>query len=211
MKRAIATLGALLTLSAVGGLHAQAPKSVLPKGVTNPYAARTYIKADVEFMQGMIPHHAQAVLIAGWAKSHGASPMVQALCERIVFQQSDEIAMMRDWLAHRNEFVPDSNAKAMKMKMNGMDHEMIMPGMLSDTELAELDKARGAAWDKLFLADMIKHHQGAIGMVEELFNTYGAAQDDTIFKFATDVQADQETEIVRMQGLLDAMLGKKGH
>jgi uncharacterized protein (DUF305 family) len=89
------------------------------------------------------------------------------------------------------------------MKMNGVEHEMLMPGMLSDEEMAELDRARGPEFDRLFLIGMIKHHQGAIGMVETLLKSYGAAQDETVFKFANDVQADQSIEIDRMEKMLE--------
>jgi uncharacterized protein (DUF305 family) len=161
-----------------------------------------YNEADVHFMSGMIPHHAQAVLIAGWAASHGARQDVRILCERIVVGQRDEIAMMQTWLGDRGEPVPEATATHMKMKMNGMEHDMLMPGMLTDAELAALDKARGPEFDRMFLIAMIKHHQGAISMVDELFASYGAAQEETIFRFASDVYADQTTEIDRMQKML---------
>src|SRR4249919_610367 len=97
--------------------------------------------ADVHFMSGMIPHHAQAVLIAGWAASHGARQDVRILCERIVVGQRDEIATMRNWLRDRGRPVPDANATKHKMVMNGMEMDMLMPGMLTDDQLAALDKA----------------------------------------------------------------------
>ena len=123
-------------------------------------------------MSGMIPHHAQAVLIAGWAPSHGARPDLAILCERIVVAQRDEIATMQNWLRDRGQRVPEATATRMRMSMNGMAHDMLMPGMLSDEQLAELDKARGAAFDRLFLTAMIKHHQGAITMVDQLMGWY---------------------------------------
>jgi uncharacterized protein (DUF305 family) len=167
-------------------------------GIRQPFSI-----ADVNFMSGMIPHHAQAVLIAGWAASHGARQDVGILCERIVVAQRDEIALMQTWLHDRGQEVPSATATHHKMKMpNGMVHDMLMPGMLSPAELAELDKARGPAWDQLFLKAMIKHHQGAITMVDELFASYGAAQDDDIYRFASDVYADQTTEIERMTKML---------
>jgi len=162
-----------------------------------------YTDADVEFMSGMIPHHAQAVVMAGWAASHGARKDVAILCERIVVGQRDEIALMQTWLRDRGEAVPDAASTRHKMKMNGVEHEMLMPGMLSDEEMAELDRARGPEFDRLFLIGMIKHHQGAIGMVETLLKSYGAAQDETVFKFANDVQADQSIEIDRMEKMLE--------
>jgi uncharacterized protein (DUF305 family) len=158
--------------------------------------------ADVEFMSGMIPHHAQAVIMAGWAPSHAARRDVAVLCERIVVGQRDEIAMMRQWLADRGQEVPDATSTRHKMTMNGTTHEMLMPGMLTDEEMAELDRARGPEFDRLFLIGMIKHHQGAIDMVDKLFKSYGAAQDETIYKFASDVYADQSIEIDRMHEML---------
>lgn len=153
-------------------------------------------------MSGMIPHHAQAVLIAGWAPSHGARDNLRVLCERIVVAQRDEIALMQTWLRDRALPVPDAKATHMTMMMNGMEHSMLMPGMLNDEELAQLDKSRGAEFDRLFLQAMIRHHQGAISMVDELFKASGAGQDETVFRFASDVYADQTTEIERMQKML---------
>src|ERR1043166_1472363 len=161
-----------------------------------------YSDADVEFMSGMIPHHAQAVIMAGWAPTHGARHDVAVLCERIVVGQRDEIAMMQQWLSDRGLEVPDATSTRHKMKMNGMVHEMLMPGMLSDEEMAALDKSRGPEFDRLFLEGMIRHHQGAIDMVDVLFKSYGAAQDETVFKFASDVYADQGIEIAKMHEML---------
>ena len=161
-----------------------------------------YSDADVEFMSGMIPHHAQAVIMGGWAKTHGARQDVAILCERIVVGQTDEIAMMQQWLGDRGLPVPDAKSTRHKMKMNGMEHEMLMPGMMTDEQMAALDKARGPEFDRLFLEGMIRHHQGAVDMVEELFKAYGAAQDEVIYKFASDVYADQSTEIARMHKML---------
>ena len=168
-----------------------------PDLVRQPYGA-----ADVEFMSGMIPHHAQAVVMAGWAPSHGARPDVRILCERILVGQRDEIAFMRTWLRDRGETVPAADATHHRMKMNGVEHDMLMPGMLSAEEMAQLDKARGGEWDRLFLAGMIRHHEGAIKMVDDLFESYGALQDDDLYKFASDVYADQTTEIERMRKML---------
>jgi uncharacterized protein (DUF305 family) len=161
-----------------------------------------YTDADVDFMAGMIPHHAQAVIMAGWAPTHGARSDVAILCERIVVGQRDEIAMMQGWLRDRGLEVPDASSTRHRMKMNGMVHDMLMPGMLSDEEMAALDKARGPEFDRLFLEGMIRHHQGAIDMVNVLFKSYGAAQDETVFKFANDVYADQGIEIEKMHEML---------
>ena len=161
-----------------------------------------YSDADVDFMAGMIPHHAQAVIMAGWAPSHGAREDVAVLCERIVVGQRDEIAMMQGWLRDRALEVPDATSTRHKMRMNGVEHETLMPGMLTDEEMAALDGARGPEFDRLFLIGMIKHHQGAVDMVDVLFKAYGAAQDETVFKFASDVYADQGIEIERMHEML---------
>jgi uncharacterized protein (DUF305 family) len=163
-----------------------------------------YSDADVDFMSGMIPHHAQAVVMAGWAKSHGAREDVEILCERINVGQRDEIKLMQQWLRERGLAVPDATSTKHHMKMpNGTEHDMLMPGMLSDEEMAALDRARGPEFDRLFLEGMIRHHQGAIDMVDVLFKSYGAAQDETVFKFANDVQADQSVEINVMKDMLD--------
>lgn len=161
-----------------------------------------YSDADVEFMTGMIPHHAQAVIMGGWAPTHGARPDVATLCGRIVVGQRDEIHLMQQWLRDRGLPVPSETDTRMHMKMNGVDHAMLMPGMLTDEEMAALDRARGPEFDRLFLEGMIKHHQGAIDMVDKLFNSYGGAQDEVIFKFANDVYVDQMTEITRMKEML---------
>src|SRR4029079_9514949 len=175
------------------GLHTTPPK----------LGALPYSDADVDFMSGMIPHHAQAVVMAGWASSHGARKDVAILCERIVVAQRDEIAIMEQLLRDRGQIVPDATATRHRMKMDGMEHDMLMPGMLSDDEMAALDRARGPEFDRLFLLGMIRHHQGAIDMVDVLFKAYGAAQDETVFKFANDVQADQSIEIDRMHKMLE--------
>jgi uncharacterized protein (DUF305 family) len=159
-------------------------------------------EADVHFMTGMIPHHAQAVLIASWAKTHTTNRQLQILCERMVISQRDEIEMMRGWLAERGLPVPAADATHHKMKHGDMEHDMLMPGMLSEEELAALNKARGEAWDKMFLKFMIKHHEGALTMVDELWKADGAAQDDVVFRFAADVHADQTAEINVMRGML---------
>jgi uncharacterized protein (DUF305 family) len=180
--------------------------SGLPAGLhaTPPTLGRLpYSDADVDFMAGMIAHHAQAVIMAGWAPTHGARKDVAILCERIVVGQRDEIELMQTWLRDRGLPVPDATKTRHKMKMNGIEHEMLMPGMLTDEEMAALDRARGPEFDRLFLLGMIKHHQGAIDMVEVLFKSYGAAQDETVFKFANDVYADQSIEIDRMNKMLE--------
>jgi uncharacterized protein (DUF305 family) len=150
-------------------------------------------------MTGMIGHHAQAVLMAGWAPSHGASASVQSLCERIVVGQRDEIRLMQRWLREWGQPVPEANA-SMDM-MPGMEH-MLMPGMLTADQLTQLDEARGPEFDRLFLTYMIRHHRGALTMVKQLIETPGAARDDNVFKFVSDMNADQSIEIERMTGML---------
>jgi uncharacterized protein (DUF305 family) len=111
--------------------------------------------------------------------------------------------MKQNWLRDRGQAVPDATSTRHRMKMNGVEHEMLMPGMLTDEQMAALDAARGPEFDRLFLLGMIGHHQGAIDMVDVLFKSYGAAQDETVFKFATDVHADQSIEIDRMHQMLE--------
>ena len=221
MKRALAktiAAGLFAIVIATGCSHATMKTAQLApnkKGVYQPTAAmragginQAYSDADIEFMTGMIPHHAQAVIMAGWAPTHGARADVAILCERIVVGQTDEIKSMQTWLGDRGQPVPDAKATRMKMKMNGMEHDMLMPGMLSDEEMAALDKARGSEFDRLFLIGMIKHHQGAVNMVDDLFKAFGAAQDDTIYKFASDVYADQNIEIGVMTKMLETVPGQ---
>jgi uncharacterized protein (DUF305 family) len=166
---------------------------------------RPYTKADIEFMSGMIGHHSQAVKMAGWAESHGASKSLQIFCGRIAMAQTAEIGLMSAWLKDRNQPVPEPDPRGMKMEMNGTTMYMMMPGMLTAAQMAQLDSARGVNFDRLFLTFMIQHHRGAITMVDTLFNTPGAGQDEIVFKFANDVQADQTTEIDRMEQMLDAL------
>lgn len=163
-----------------------------------------YTAADVHFMSGMISHHAQAIVMARWAPTHGASASVRTLCERIINAQQDEIVTMQTWLRDRRQPVPEARAGPTKMQMGGMEHEMLMPGMLTDEQMKQLDQARGPQFDRLFLTFMIQHHRGAVEMVKELFGTNGAAQDELVFKFASDVNVDQTTEIARMQRMLVA-------
>ena len=171
--------------------------------VPTPALAQTrdYTPADVAFMSGMIYHHAQALLISSWAESHGASADVQTLCARIIRGQTDEIAILSQWLAERNEPVPHVDPEHMG-SAHGM-HEHMMPGMLTAEQLAQLDRARGAEFDELFLRFMIQHHEGAITMVNELFGK-GAGEENPVYKIASGVFADQTTEIERMQRMLAA-------
>ncbi|MEP7002563.1 MAG: DUF305 domain-containing protein [bacterium] len=218
LAAAIAVVLPLLTQSlAAQGVTSTVSSSAMAQGQAAAIAkARAdsarypYTAADVNFMSGMIHHHAQAIVMAKWAPSHGAGPSVRTLCDRIINAQLDEITAMQRWLRDRNQTVPDAIAGPMKMNMNGMEHEMMMPGMLTEAQMKELDAAKGPAFDRLFLSGMIQHHKGAVSMVADLFNSYGGAQDELTFKFASDVQVDQTTEIARMQRML-IMLELEGH
>ena len=202
-RRYLALSVFLIAIASVAVAAGQSSGPTEPKA--RPDLVRApYSQADIDFMAGMIPHHAQAVLIAGWAASHGARPDVRTLCERMVVGQRDEIELMRNWLRDRGQPVPAADATHHRMKMNGVEHDMLMPGMLSPAELAQLDKARGAEWDRLFLTFMIRHHEGALKMVDDLFESYGALQDDDLYKFASDMYADQTIEIERMEKMLAA-------
>jgi uncharacterized protein (DUF305 family) len=145
------------------------------------------------------------VLMAKMAPTHAGRSELKLMCERMLISQRDEIEFMRNWLRDRGQTVPPADATHHKMTMNGMEHDMLMPGMLTKEEMAALDKARGADWDRLFLEGMIKHHEGAIKMVDDLFAAHGALQDEDVYQFATDIYADQTSEIERMQKLLDAV------
>jgi uncharacterized protein (DUF305 family) len=161
-----------------------------------------HTEADVHFMSGMIPHHAQAVRIATWARTRAVRPELRVLSERMVVAQQDEIETMRNWLLDRGEPAPAADATHLRMTMNGVVHDMLMPGMMTDEELAQLERASGLEFDRLFLTFMIRHHEGALIMVDQLFGSPGAGQDDVVFKFASDVYADQSTEIERMEKML---------
>jgi uncharacterized protein (DUF305 family) len=174
-----------------------------PAAVGN--TGREAIKADFDFMSGMIAHHAQAVLMAGWAPTHGASAALRRYCERVVVGQSDEIALMQQWLRDHGQPVPDAHDTKMHMTMNGKTMDMLMPGMLTDEEMKQLDTARGTEFDRLFLNGMIKHHQGAITMVQQVQGARGGAQDEIVFKLSTDIFADQTTEIAVMEKMIAAL------
>jgi uncharacterized protein (DUF305 family) len=169
-----------------------------------------YTEADVRFMSGMISHHAQAIVMGGWAPTHDASPSVRTLCARIINAQQDEIATMQQWLRERQQPVPEASATGMKMTMGGAEHAMLMPGMLTEAQMKQLDQARGPEFDRLFLTFMIQHHRGAVSMVHDLFESYGAGQDEKVFKFASDVNVDQSTEIARMERMLAILTLESG-
>jgi uncharacterized protein (DUF305 family) len=160
-----------------------------------------YTAADIAFMQGMIGHHAQAIVMSRLAPTRTESASIRTLAARIINAQQDEIAIMERWLRDRQQPVADTSMAGHQH----MGHPM-MPGMLTDAQMAELEAARGDDFDRRFLRLMIQHHEGAITMVTDLFATDGAAQDQTVFRFASDAQVDQRTEIARMQRMLAALL-----
>jgi uncharacterized protein (DUF305 family) len=168
-------------------------------------ARANYTPADVHFMTGMIGHHGQALLMAGLAESHEASSQVRVLAARIINAQRDEIALMQAWLRSRGLTVPEVHIEGLTLTVHGAGHAVHMPGMLREEQVRELDAARGPTFDRLFLEYMIQHHRGAVTMVQQLVATDRAARDDTVFKLASDVEADQTTEIARMQLMLAAL------
>jgi uncharacterized protein (DUF305 family) len=158
-------------------------------------AGRGYTVADVQFMQHMIGHHAQAIVMSALAPTNTESAPVRQLAQKIDISQRDEIAMMKQWLSERGQAIPtDAQSGA-----------MMMAGMLTPEQMTQLRAARGRDFDRMYLSSMIRHHQGALQMVEELFKTPGAAQDPDLFRFVTDVDADQRDEIYVMQKLLETI------
>ena len=151
--------------------------------------------ADVRFMQGMIGHHAQAVEMTDLVDRRASSDAMRKLAQRIQVSQADEIKMMERWLSTRGEEVPSAHA-------HHMTGGTLMPGMLTADEMSRLAAAKGREFDRLFLEGMIKHHEGALVMVKDLFATPGAAQESDVFAFASDVDADQRAEIDRMRSIL---------
>ncbi len=159
-------------------------------------AHRPHTPADVEFMQGMIPHHAQALDMAALVEERTQNRDIHLLAKRIEISQRDEIELMGRWLAHRGEDVPGEHAHHMMG-----DH--LMPGMLTEADMAELAAGHDSEFDRLFLEHMIRHHEGAIVMVKALFASPGAGQETDMFTFASHVEADQLIEIRRMKEMLD--------
>src|SRR5438270_6722391 len=165
---------------------------------------------DVEFMQGMIMHHAQAVEMTALIESHTTNKDLSLLGARISHSQSEEIRFMRRWLEARGESteMPTKMGGMNMSGMSGMDmskHEMLMPGMLTKAQMDALRNAQGNEFDRLFLTGMIQHHGGALTMVKDLFDTAGAGQDAVLFNFTTDVDSGQRAEIRIMQGMLEKL------
>ena len=215
------TLAALLVLAGTTGssaANAQSedgakPPSLSAAEIEALYRARQdsarmhFTEADVEFVTGMISHHAQALVMSELAPTHGANRSVETLAARIINAQRDEIVLMQRWLGARGQPVPQVKIDGLNLMIDtgAAGHEHHMPGMLTQEQLEELAAAFGPQFDLLFLTYMIQHHSGAVTMVQDLFAVDGAGQDGAVFKLASDVQVDQITEIERMKQMLDAM------
>jgi len=176
------------------------PSRTLPPSTRATLPPRS--PADVEFMQGMIMHHLQAVEMTALIASHTENQDLRSLGARISSSQSDEIKFMRRWLTARGEPVSMATPDMPGMNMSG-EAKALMPGMLSSEQMEALGKAKGAAFDRLFFTGMIQHHNGALTMVKDLFDTAGAGQDADLFNFATDADNTQRAEIRIMQTMLE--------
>jgi len=172
------------------------PSRVISVAEATDLSGVQHTAADVRFMQGMIHHHTQALEMTALVPDRSDSEGVRLLALRIDLSQVDEIGMMEGWLRDRGATVPPAHERA---------HGMMMPGMLTADEMTRLAAASGTEFDRLFLQGMIKHHGGALIMVDELFATAGAAQESIINAFASEVVADQLAEMDRMGAMLNAM------
>ncbi|MGI8618859.1 MAG: DUF305 domain-containing protein [Gemmatimonadaceae bacterium] len=162
----------------------------------NDSAMRHQMDPDTRFMHHMMMHHAQALAMTSLVPARNASQGLNLLAERIDVSQKDEIALMRRWLERRGKPLPPPGEHAMPM---------MMPGMLTESELGRLRAATGGEFERLFLEFMIRHHEGALVMVAELLGSQGAAQDSELFALVSDIDADQRAEINRMRSMLSAM------
>ena len=178
-------------LAAVVLLAAAAPRAVAAQ------PAPRYAKADAEFFQGMIAHHAQAITMSALMARRTRNGPLNSLAERIIVSQRDEIKLMRRWLLEHGAEAPDPIAHP-----EHHDHGALMPGMLTPEQMTRLAAATGPEFERLFLEGMIRHHEGAITMTAALFATKGAAEDLVVYKMASDIEADQRAEIARMRALL---------
>ena len=183
------------------------PTKILPSTTRAKLPPRS--PKDVEFMQGMIMHHAQAVEMTAMIAARSKNKKIRLLGARISQSQSAEMNFMKRWLENRGEKtsmtmmkMPEMNMSEMDMPGMNMSSENLMPGMLTAKQMKELSKAKEAEFDRLFLQGMIQHHSGALTMVDDLFKTTGAGQDAEVFNFATDVDSGQRAEIRIMQTLL---------
>ncbi|MCH8174058.1 MAG: DUF305 domain-containing protein [Proteobacteria bacterium] len=174
------------------------PSRVISAEEASDLANIQYSLGDIQFLQGMIPHHAQAKEMSALAEDRSNNDMVLAVAQRITLSQDDEIGMMQGWLEERDLEVPDQ-------MVHHSDGFEMMPGMLSAEQMAELEDSAGAAFDRLYLEGMIQHHQGALDMVEELLEQQGSAQDPLLYEFTSDVTSDQISEIERMDIVLASL------
>jgi uncharacterized protein (DUF305 family) len=209
------TIPAALLIAACGGGAGAgvdlgpSPSGLSPEEIEALYEARAdsarqrYTEADVRFVTGMIHHHAQALVMADLAPSHDASASLRTLARRIINAQQDEIALMQRWLRDRDKPLPPPLPRDVDGWI-AMNHPM-----LTDQQLRELDGARGNDFDRLFLSYMIQHHEGAVSMVHDLFDVDGAAQDEAVFKLASDIQVDQITEVERMRLMLAEVIQRR--
>jgi uncharacterized protein (DUF305 family) len=172
------------------------PTRTLPPSTRATLPTRS--PADVQFMQGMIMHHAQAIEMTALTETHTENKDLRSLGARISSSQSDEIKFMKRWLAARGEPISPTMPEMPGMDMSSQPMAL-MPGMLTPKQMEALKKAKGAQFDQLFLTGMIQHHNGALIMVKDLFDTAGAGQDAELFNFATDVDSGQRAEIRIMQ------------
>lgn len=181
------------------------PTRTLPSSTRATLPPRS--PADVQFMQGMIMHHAQAVEMTALIESHTVNENLQSLAARISHSQSDEIKLMKRWLEARGEPISPVMTEMAGMDMSSHSshsmHSMLMPGMLTEKQMQALKAAKGDDFDRLFLTGMIQHHNGALIMVKDLFDTAGAGQDAELFNFASDVDSGQRAEISVMQKMLE--------
>lgn len=226
----IGRLGAALVVAATAGTSAASaqdlpaqPSEMSPAEIEALYKARQdsarmrFTEADVAFVTGMISHHAQALIMSDMAPTHGANPTMLTLTARIINAQKDEIALMQKWLRDRGQPVPEVHIDGLNLMIHTPtpddaahdDHMAVsahgahsMPGMLTQAQLEKLDASFGEDFDQQFLIYMIQHHKGAVTMVYDLFAVDGTGQDEAIYKLASDIQADQLTEIGRMQRML---------
>ena len=206
---------AVFLLSAIAASAQQSARIVQPGAPGQPgkFLTETTVRtpprppfqADVEFMQGMIMHHSQAVEMVALLRTHGKSPILKSFGEKISVSQTDEIGFMKRWLESRGKptTMEMDHSQMSAADMKNMNMNMLMPGMLTPEQMAALTKAKGAQFDHLFLTGMIQHHGGALTMVTDLFNTPGAGQDPVLFDFATDIDNTQSAEIKIMRGMLD--------
>ena len=206
--------GALVLLSALAA-GAQEPVVVQPGAPGQPtktLPSNTHAslpptsQKDVEFMQGMIMHHGQAVEMTALIASHSTNKELRLLGDRISHSQADEMRFMRRWLITRGQStempMPKMDMSMPGMNMGGMSQPMLMPGMLTPEQMAALANAKGKEFDRLFLEGMIQHHGGALTMVKDLYDNAGAGEDAELFTFTTDVDSGQRAEIRIMQGML---------